>query len=66
MLTAWTLCACGLVLVGLLLGEGQQPALCQVLAAGAERVVEGGREAGNVCGDVGKNLWRCLVVVTDQ
>lgn len=49
----------------LLLGEGLQPVPGQVPAAGAEGVVEGGREAGDVSGDVGKNLWRRLVVVTD-
>lgn len=60
-----TRCARVLVLAGLLLREGLQPVLGQVLTAGAERVVEGGREAGDVSGDVGKNLWRRLVVVTD-
>lgn len=52
-------------MAGLLLGGGLQSVLGQVLAAGAEDVVENRGEAGNICGDVGKNLWRCLVIVTD-
>lgn len=28
-------------------------------------MVERGREAGDICGDVGKDLWRRLVIVTD-
>lgn len=37
----------------------------QVLAAGAEGVVERGGQAGDICGDVGKDLRRRLVKVTD-
>lgn len=42
-----------------------QSVLGQVLLTGAEGVVERGGEAGDVCGDVGKDLWRRLVVITD-
>lgn len=56
---------CIRVLVSFVLGCQLHSVLSQVLAAGAEGVVERGGEAGNICGDVGKNLWRRLVVVTD-
>lgn len=65
MLAGAAVCIQGLVLAGLLLGGGLQSVPGQVLAAGAEGVVERGGEAGNICGDVGKNLWRCLVIITD-
>lgn len=35
------------------------------MATGTERAVEGGGEAGNVCGDVGQDTWCGLVVVGD-
>lgn len=38
----------------------------QVLAAGAEVVIKRGGETCNICGDVRKDLWRRLVIVTDQ
>lgn len=37
----------------------------QELAAGRERAVVAGGEAGNICGDVGEDNWRGLVVVVD-
>lgn len=48
----------------LLCGE-LQPVLSQVLATGAKVVVERGGEASDVSGDVGKDLWRRLVIVAD-
>lgn len=63
--TGGTVCVRVLVLAGLLLREGLQSVLGQVLAAGAECVVETRREAGDICGDVRNDLWRCLVIVTD-
>lgn len=52
-------------LVCLLLGGGLQSVLSKIASARDESVVERGGEAGDVCGDVGENLWRRLVVVTD-
>lgn len=37
----------------------------QELAAGRERAVKAGGEAGHVCGDVGEDTWGGLVVVGD-
>lgn len=65
LVAAGTLCARCLTLSSLLLAAGLQLVLGQVLAAGAEGVVEGGGEAGDVRGDVGEDLWRRLVIVTD-
>lgn len=64
-ITGGTVCVRVLVLAWLLLGEGLQSVLGQVLAAGAERVVETGREASDIRGDVRNDLWRRLVIVTD-
>lgn len=55
----------GLGLANMLLGGRLQSVLGQVFAAGAEGMVEGGGEAGNICGYVRKHLWRRLVIVTD-
>lgn len=45
--------------------RGMQFVLDQVLAAGAEGVIERGGEASNVIGNIGKDLRRRLVVITD-
>ena len=63
--TGGAVCARGLVLASLHLRGRLQSVPGQVLAAGAEVVVERGGEAGDICGDVGKNLWRCLIIVTN-
>lgn len=64
--TGGAVCIRGLVLAGVFLGGGLQSATVHEFSAGAEGVVERGRESGNICGDVWKNLWSRLIIVADQ
>lgn len=58
-----TRCFQSLLLVRL--SSGMQFVLDQILAAGAEGVIERGGEASNIIGNVWKDFRRCLVIITD-